>query len=250
MRGDLGYASDPTKLIPGDSAAITHTASQLRSYGDRLLTMGELARKIDTEDGWRGAAHEQFRDAIGRQSGEWLDAANAFSAAATALDRYASTLAWAQRQAIEAIQLWQVAGSYANAAQVERERTAEVATTAPTDAHPKNPGEHMRLAAQDILARARQQVKEAGHEATRAIGRAGAMTPEKLDFPPHIAQLDRLIKTLGVSGTPGELAKGSAARVNAGLERLFLALGPPPNDLLSAHSPAFPGKTQDDERPR
>jgi hypothetical protein len=102
----LGETSDPLALIPGDPASIARVAGQMYGYSTVLAEAGNGLKRIDTTDGWKGAAGDAFRRRFHGEPERWLVAAACFRDAAGALDRYIPTLVWAQQQAGAAIQLW------------------------------------------------------------------------------------------------------------------------------------------------
>jgi hypothetical protein len=102
----LGETDDPLALIPGNPASIARVAGQMYGYSTVLAEAGDGLKRIDTTDGWKGAAGDAFRQRFHGEPERWLTAAACFRDAAGALDRYIPTLAWAQQQADVAIQLW------------------------------------------------------------------------------------------------------------------------------------------------
>lgn len=145
---ELGQTTDPKALIPGDPETIHRTRAALRAYGDVLHLAGEGLKRIDTDAGWKGEAGDAFRGVFHGQPGKWLQAGDAFHEAATALDGYAATLAWAQGQATTAIQQW---------------------ASGPANHEP----------AQETLNSARSQLDSAGHTAAVTVGRARDLAPPK-----------------------------------------------------------------------
>lgn len=106
MAADLGETGDPRELIPGNPASLTSTYLAWRQYGDALHQAGTGLNRIDTTDGWSGAAGDAFRAKFQGQPGTWLEAGDCFHDAAAAWERYTSTLEWAQGRAAEAIRQW------------------------------------------------------------------------------------------------------------------------------------------------
>ena len=102
----LGETNDPLALIPGTPASIAQVAGQMYGYSTVLAEAGNGLKRIDTADGWKGAAGDAFRKRFHGEPERWLTAAACFRDAAGALDRYIPTLVWAQQQAGVAIQLW------------------------------------------------------------------------------------------------------------------------------------------------
>lgn len=109
-----------------------------------LLEAGNGLRRVDTSDGWQGAAADAFREIYDNQPGRWLRAGDAFHNAAGALDGYTSTLSWAQDTAAVAIGQWSAG---------------------------------YRQAAAGTLAAATSQLAAAGDTAAAAIGRARDLAP-------------------------------------------------------------------------
>ncbi len=227
MHTDVGQASQPSELIPGDPAALRSTASQLRTRADLLHETGKKREETDA-GGWPGPASESFRAAYARSKKTWAEAADYFSFAATALENYADTLAWAQREAADAIQLWRRAETLRSSSSVQEGRPATSPSSRSVDITDET--NRLRAAAQDALDRARHQVAIASSEAASAIERARVVAP--VTSNPSSSRFAHL----GVPDTstlPFDVAATARARINTGLERLFLALGPPPDELLS-----------------
>lgn len=141
--------ADPASLIPGYPAGIQEIVLALDKYSELLVEAGRGLARIDTSDGWSGPAADAFRAIWHGQPKRWLIAGDAFEAAATALDGYLSTLAWAQQQAVTA------------SAQAEA-------------------GQH--AAAAHALATARTALEEAAHTASSAINAAAGDAPPKPSF--------------------------------------------------------------------
>jgi hypothetical protein len=144
----LGQTNDPTELVPGDPREIYAIEARLIEYGDLLHEAGAGLGRIDTTAGWSGAAADAFHNVFHGQPGKWVQAGDAFHAAANALDSYACVLTWAQGKAADAISMW---------------RTG-------TDHH---------QAAQDTLASAISQTDSAGQSAADAVGAARDLAPPK-----------------------------------------------------------------------
>jgi len=127
MAAELGQTQDPKALVPGDVAAVTGTMWAMRSYGDALCEAGTGLARIDTQEGWQGQAAEQFRSRFDGEPRKWTEAGDCFHSAANALDSYASTLHWAQREAGEAIRLWNEGEAATADAKAAHERAVEQA---------------------------------------------------------------------------------------------------------------------------
>ena len=59
MAAELGGTNDPKELVPGDVGAIVGTMYAMRSYGDTLREAGTGLSRVDTQEGWSGAAADQ-----------------------------------------------------------------------------------------------------------------------------------------------------------------------------------------------
>ncbi|MFD7918150.1 putative T7SS-secreted protein [Streptomyces sp. NPDC059740] len=148
---DLGDTQKPEDLIPGNPHSLYEAEGALLRYASLLWEAGKGLSKVNTSDGWSGDAADAFRAAFDGQPTEWIKAGDAFREAASALDRYISTLEWAQGQASQAIREW-------------------------------NAGEDYHETAQHTLSSARSQLESAGSVAARAIGKARDQAPPKPGF--------------------------------------------------------------------
>ena len=148
---ELGQTNDPAALIPGDPGTLYSTSLALRGYGDLLQLAGQGLSRIDTTAGWTGTAADAFREVFHGQPEKWLQAGEAFHNAATALNSYADTMAWALGQAGDAIDLW-----------------------ASGTAH--------HAAAQAMLNAARTELANAGATANTMVGKARDLAPPALSF--------------------------------------------------------------------
>ena len=179
MAKDLGETQDPRELVPGDAGSIIASARALRTRGDVLLEAGSGLRRIDTSDGWSGAAADAFRARFRGQPGSWLEAGDCLHAAADTLISYSGTLTWAQQQAATAIAQWDAAGSATDLAGAQhRQAEQQAGRPLPFD----DPGAAGRLAARELLGRARQQLDAAGDDAADRVDRAADQAPAKPGF--------------------------------------------------------------------
>jgi hypothetical protein len=194
MAAELGQTNDPKQLVPGDVAAVTDTMWAIRSYGDTLHEAGTGLSKIDTEQGWRGQAADQFRSRFKGEPGKWMEAGDSFHNAADAIDSYATTLNWAQQQAGEAIRLWnegeadtaQAKTEHANAVEQARQeaqrQSANGIPTSPPNIPFVDPGEAKRQAARHTLDNACSQLRSSGDTAERTVDVARDKAPKKPGF--------------------------------------------------------------------
>ncbi len=163
---ELGQTTDPRALIPGDPPAIYENARVLTGRAHSAQAVGDALKRIDT-GAWRGPASDRFHEEHQTEVPRWLLAADSLDSAAQVLTGYASTLAWAQGQATEAIAKWQqgdVETQRARAAHESAVADAQAQTRThaergdPTVVRPpafNDTGEPLRQAAREILNRAR-----------------------------------------------------------------------------------------------
>jgi hypothetical protein len=172
---ELGETNDPRQLVPGNPAAIGATAKRLRSRADALEQAGVGLKRIDTVDGWSGPAGDAFRVKFQGQPGGWLQAAASFFTSADALDNYATTLAWAQRQATQAIAQWNAAESASQQALTRYRQYRQQCGTDPF----QDPGDAGRASASALLNAVRGDLRGAGDDVARVIGAERDRAPEK-----------------------------------------------------------------------
>ncbi|MGH9061407.1 MAG: putative T7SS-secreted protein, partial [Acidimicrobiales bacterium] len=174
MTAELGQTTDPKALIPGDDNAIFENARVLHGRAKAALAAEDELKRIDT-GGWRGAAADKFHEHHQTDVPRWGQAGDSLDNAAQALTDYSNCLSWAQGQATEAIALWQDGDAATQKAKAEHDKAVTDADTR-TRANAEHgnptvvaappftdPGEAKRQAARDMLARARQQLANAGN---------------------------------------------------------------------------------------
>ncbi len=195
----LGQTTDPAELIHGDPGALRATASRLREFSSAFGETAAGLAGIETGH-WTGAAADAFRAKYAPQPGKWRDAASGCSGGADALESYAGTVAWAQGQARQAIDLYesgqrataaattaydnQVA-AYNQAAQAYDAQLAALRNPGPRPVPPgpfTDPGAALRERAQQILAAARQERDEAGARAAAKVSAAADLAPAEPSF--------------------------------------------------------------------
>jgi hypothetical protein len=194
MTAELGQTNDSNSLVPGNVASISDTMWAMRNYGDSLHDAGAGLQRIDTTDGWSGKAADRFRDAFHGEPGKWIEAGDCFHSAAKAVDSYASTLQWAQRQAGDAIREWNEGEAATTQAKAEHARavreaqqeadakTANGIPTTPRHIPFTDPGEAKREAARQTLNHARGQLRSAAKTAAGTVGGARDKAPHKPGF--------------------------------------------------------------------
>lgn len=220
--GELAAASDPRELVPGDPAQVWEIAGNLGGVGAAFEEIGSGFRSID-DGGWRGAAADAFRGLFERQPKRFLEAADAFVAAAVALDAYASVLSWAQRQAGEAVAL--VRDGEVVAAEVSSlsfgQQAEQNGVLAAVGVAPVESRETRYLAAADTLRRALDQVRQVGDDAAVKVRDATGLAPGG-------AALWKAVIPQAVTPSGGVLVR-AVVKNTAGLEALAVAQHP---DLL------------------
>ncbi|GAB1690856.1 putative T7SS-secreted protein [Krasilnikovia sp. M28-CT-15] len=126
----LGETQDATALVPGNPGIVRANAKTLDARAASAESAGDGLIDIDIDTGaWQGKAGDAFCDKFSYGPTKWYDAANSLQTAANALTTYADVLEWAQRQAVEAIRLWNEAE--ARSEQARREYDQALAQAAP-----------------------------------------------------------------------------------------------------------------------
>lgn len=161
---ELGETADPRLLVPGDPESARAVARSMIALAGNLSEAGDGLARVGTPEGWSGEAADAFRGRFATQPPAWQGAGDAFTVASRALDIYAETLEWAQRQAGEAARVFSEAQRATSAlAQVD-------------------PGEAGGTQAHDMLNQARGQVAVAGEDAARVLDEAASGAPSSTSF--------------------------------------------------------------------
>ncbi|OLT39114.1 hypothetical protein BJF85_07925 [Saccharomonospora sp. CUA-673] len=172
-------------MVPGEPGEIRKSTGHLTSYGRTLTQIGEGLKTLDT-GGWTGPAADRFFEFFDGEPARWVTCGEAFTRAATAINGYASTLAWAQSEARRAIQMWDEAARAT--AQAQQQHTAALQQAMAQGHTPavnvtfEDPGESKRQAARDTLNNVRAQVQSAGNEAVTSVDEAQRHAPEEPSF--------------------------------------------------------------------
>jgi hypothetical protein len=186
---ELGQTTSPTELIHGDPAAIIGSAEQMQASSRAFEETAAKLEEVDTRH-WTGAAADAFRAKYGPQPGRWRTAASAYASAAASLQSYAATLSWAQRQAQEAIELYEQGyqanqaalvdydGNYANWAVSQNQPGAHYVPP-PQPTYPGNP---MMARAQQMVAEARQRRNQAAAAEAAKVSAAAKLAPTQPTF--------------------------------------------------------------------
>jgi len=170
MAAALGQTSDPRALVPGMPEAIEADAGALTAHAGRADQVGRGLKRVDV-GGWQGAAGQGFAAAFSREPVKWVKLADSIDMVTGAMTSYAQTLRWAQGQAGGAVQLWERGVRASAEARAQYQAAASAASAANTAIDPfTDPGEQYRGQAQELLDRAREQLRQAGDQAARLIG--------------------------------------------------------------------------------
>ncbi|MDH6539431.1 putative T7SS-secreted protein [Streptomyces sp. SPB4] len=180
----LGQSQQANELVHGKPSAIRESAKHLTDFQAAFDRVGQGMKALDSSH-WKGAAADAFREKFAMHPTDWLHASDACQAAAGALTHFAETVEWAQKQAQQAIDLYQqgvTASKEAAEAYRAKADAYEAAAKAGHDPGPcpspgADPGAEARGSAQEILAEARRQRDDAAGAAQRAIDAATEKAP-------------------------------------------------------------------------
>ncbi|MET8753287.1 putative T7SS-secreted protein [Streptomyces sp. NPDC004667] len=180
----LGQSQQANELVHGKPSAIRESAKHLTDFQAAFDRVGQGMKALDSSH-WKGAAADAFREKFAMHPTDWLHASDACQAAAGALTHFAETVDWAQKQAQQAIDLYQrgvKASKEAADAYRAKADAYEAAAKAGRDPGPcpspgADPGAEARDSAQEILAEARRQRDDAAGAAQRAIDAATEKAP-------------------------------------------------------------------------
>lgn len=177
---ELGETADLATLVPGNPAVLHETALSMTTYADVLEEAGRGLDRVATPAGWSGVAAEQYRATFAVQPRRWLDAGGAHREAARAVEAHAATMEWAQRQAGDAVRLWDEGRSASLLALPDPGATVDPATA--------DPGLEPRERAERLLGDARAQLAVAGDRAAAVVGAARDRAPAGPDMVERIAE--------------------------------------------------------------
>lgn len=190
---ELGQTDDPRELVPGDPAAVTGAADDLRARAEIMESVAAGLAAVRIPD-WEGPASSAFWDKFTPEAGNWRLGRDAMTTAARELDAHASALTWAQGQAAEAIALWEQGEQATRRAMESAPPMAPVGV--PGGPQPfvlplNDPGAALRQRAVEVLDRAREQLKKAGDTHASAIGKVAGKAdgaPSWLTGPAQFVQ--------------------------------------------------------------
>ncbi|MEU0072162.1 putative T7SS-secreted protein [Streptomyces sp. NPDC006332] len=219
----LGESDLAAQLVHGSVSAIRASASHLKDFRTSFDTVGEGMRKLDSSH-WKGEAADTFREKFAMHPPKWLHAADACDKAGKALSDFADTVAWAQAQARDAIDLYAKgtkASEQAVAAYNKRVDAYNARIKADEDPGPRpepfsDPGAADIKRAQEILAEARRQRNDAGRTAAASVRAALAHAPAE---PSRLDQIGSNLKdgylavNTELTHVVGGVVKGTAGAV-------------------------------------
>ncbi|GGU69737.1 putative T7SS-secreted protein [Lentzea flava] len=192
-RSELGETDDPTELVPGSVATLEETANGLRKLSNACQEAYAGVSKLDVGH-WTGEAAEKFGSYFSQETPKWRDAAEAFGPVVDALTTYKGAVERAQREAAEAIRVYNEAKAETKAAEKQYEAVAAQHQKAAMDAvfngdaapgplAPfSDPGKAKREMAERILADARKALREAAAQTASVVTRAKDKAPEEPGF--------------------------------------------------------------------
>ncbi|GHJ39773.1 putative T7SS-secreted protein [Streptomyces sp. TS71-3] len=228
---DLGQSDDKTKLVYGSPGKLRATAGHLHTFQKSFDDVGDGLKGLNS-DHLKGEAAEAFRKSVHIQPPKWFTGADAFDAAAKALESFADTVSWAQGQAQTAIDKWK-AGTKASedAADAHKKKVDAYNKAAdhynaqpadkrdPSSLPPKpgssfpDPGKKLMQDAQDILSEARKQRNAAADTASAKIRAARDKAPPKPSYTDQLTSgLDEV--PMMIDHFEGGLLKGTAGLNN------------------------------------
>ncbi|MFD4725801.1 putative T7SS-secreted protein [Streptomyces seoulensis] len=227
----LGQTEQADELVHGKPEKIRESAKHLKDFHSAFGKVGSGLKKIDSA-GWKGEGGDAFREKFGVHPAKWAHAAEACGSAAGALDRYADTVTWAQKQAAEAVELYKKGTKAFDDARHDFERKAAAyKTKADAGEDPgrvpeqdMQAGKSDRDAAAHKLNEARKQRNTAAADAQGKIKAALAHAPAE---PPPLERLGHDF-TDGYQAANTELTHvvGGALKGTAGLVNFARGLNP------------------------
>jgi RHS repeat-associated protein len=220
----LGETEEANELIHGNPGKIRESAGHLKDFHTAFDKVVQGMRKVDSA-GWKGEGGEGFRQAFGVHPTKWARAAEACETACGALESYADTVAWAQGQAQDAIDLYKKgkkASEDAVKAYNEKADAYNAKVKANEDPGPRpapfhDPGKADVASARSKLAEARKQRNSAASDAQGKVESALAHAPAE---PPPLDRLGNNIVdgyqavNVELTHVVGGVLKGTAGLVN------------------------------------
>ncbi|MGW3110577.1 putative T7SS-secreted protein [Streptomyces sp. NPDC001091] len=227
----LGQTEQADELVHGKPEKIRESAKHLKDFHGAFDKVGSGLKKIDSA-GWKGEGGDAFREKFGVHPTKWAHAAEACGSAAGALERYAETVTWAQKQAAEAVELYKKGTKAFEDAADDYQKKADTynAKARAGDDPGVKPVQDMDAGKSDIkaavakLAEARKQRNTAAAEAQGKVKAALAHAPAE---PPPLERLGNDF-TDGFQAANTELTHvvGGALKGTAGLVNFARGLNP------------------------
>ncbi|MFF8831941.1 putative T7SS-secreted protein [Streptomyces sp. NPDC015131] len=226
----LGQSEQAEELIHGRASAITASAGDLRDFARAFSMVGAGMRGLDSEH-WKGQAATTFREKFRPLPTDWLHAADACEAAASALTAYAATVTAAQGMAREAIALFKEGNEVSQKAVDAHNKKVKAYNDARTTDAPlpepapfTDPGQVVREQAQDLLDAARRQRDAAAETANRVVTEALAHAPAEKSGTER-AKAELLDYALGTGVETTHFAAG-AVKGTVGISNFVRSLNP------------------------
>lgn len=227
----LGQTEQADELVHGKPEKIRESAGHLKDFHGAFGKVGSGLKKIDSA-GWKGEGGDAFREKFGVHPAKWAHAAEACGSAADALERYADTVTWAQKQAAEAVELYKkgtkafadAADDYQKKADAYNAKARAGEDPGPKPEQDTQAGKSDRDAAAHKLNEARKQRNSAAADAQGKIKAALAHAPAE---PPPLERLGHDF-TDGYQAANTELTHvvGGALKGTAGLVNFARGLNP------------------------
>lgn len=220
---ELGESKNPRELVPGYPEEIDDSIAKLRQQSARFEAASEDLAKVKTL-GWSGAASASFHSAFDPQAQRWRAISDALSQTANSLAGHSDVLRGAQRQATDAITLWQQGEAATQEAANKNNSTdtqlaAQTTSASPSDTREgasnktlTDPGEQYREQAQQLLSRARSELEQSGRAVAAQISSRNAANNRSQDSLTQIANaVTRNVKADGTASAKGPHAGVSAS---------------------------------------
>ncbi|MBO8199326.1 hypothetical protein JW613_13600 [Streptomyces smyrnaeus] len=217
----LGQTEEANELVHGSPSDIRSSAKHLRDFQKAFDLVGKGMRKLDSSH-WKGEAAEAFRDTFPMHPVKWMRASDACEKAAAALESFADTVGWAQREAKRAVTEYKKGEAASKKARGE---------DPPPD---KDPGDTHREAAEEILARARDQRNEAARSAAKSVREALVHAPKE---PPPLSRATATYVD-GMQAGAIELTHVAGGVIKGGAGLVNFARGLNPLDVYNLTHPA------------
>ncbi|MFE3496255.1 putative T7SS-secreted protein [Streptomyces sp. NPDC059175] len=226
----LGQTEEADELIHGNPTTIASTVKNLRDFQKAFDLVGDGMKQLDSSH-WKGEAADAFRKSFATLPTDWLHAADAFEAAAKALETYSTAVAGAQGKAREAIALYKEGDADSKTATDAYNEKVDAYNAARSSDAPlprpgafTDPGKAKRERAEEILDEARKHRNDAAEIAKKAVATALAHAPQE-PTGREKAKLELADWSMGLSVEGTHLA-GGVGKGAAGLVDFVRAIDP------------------------